>query len=282
MIATNKVLRTRIERLILGLTIALYVSFAVLPLSWVVLTSMRTLKQIYRQKDLLTPRDLTFQNYIDLFVKRDMGQWLANTTIVAVSVTLLCLVLAVAAAYSLTRLKFRGAETMAKGVLFLYLLPPALLFIPLYVMLSKMDKLDSLWALLLTYPTFILPFCTWLLMGYFKTIPEELEDAARIDGCSRLKVLYLIVIPLAKPSLVTAVTFSLAEIWREYLYAYIFISSDKLKMVQVGVASLRIGDTMLWGMIMAGAVISTIPPVLLYMFLQKYIVEGMTAGAVKG
>jgi multiple sugar transport system permease protein len=119
-------------------------------------------------------------------------------------------------------------------------------------------------------------------MGYFMTIPEELEDAARIDGCSRLKVLYLIVIPLAKPSLVTAVTFSLAEIWREYLYAYIFISSDKLKMVQVGVASLRIGDTMLWGMIMAGAVISTIPPVLLYMFLQKYIVEGMTAGAVKG
>lgn len=282
MIATNKVLRTRIERLVLGLTIAIYVSFAVLPLSWVVLTSMRTLTQIYRQKDLLTPRDLTFQNYIDLFVKRDMGRWLTNTTIVAVTVTLLCLILAVAAAYSLTRLKFRGAETMAKGVLFLYLLPPALLFIPLYVMLSKMDKLDSLWALLLTYPTFILPFCTWLLMGYFKTIPEELEDAARIDGCSRLKVLYLIVIPLAKPSLVTAVTFSLAEIWREYLYAYIFISSDKLKMVQVGVASLRIGDTMLWGMIMAGAVISTIPPVLLYMFLQKYIVEGMTAGAVKG
>jgi multiple sugar transport system permease protein len=166
---------------------------------------MRTLKQIYRQKDLLTPRDLTFQNYIDLFVKRDMGQWLANTTIVAVSVTLLCLVLAVAAAYSLTRLKFRGAETMAKGVLFLYLLPPALLFIPLYVMLSKMDKLDSLWALLLTYPTFILPFCTWLLMGYFKTIPEELEDAARIDGCSRFKVLYLIFIAIAKTSLVKGV-----------------------------------------------------------------------------
>jgi multiple sugar transport system permease protein len=149
-------------------------------------------------------------------------------------------------------------------------------------MLSRMDQLNKLSALLLTYPTFILPFCTWLLMGYFRTIPEDLEDAARMDGCSRLRVLYYIVLPLAVPSIVTAATFSLAEIWREYLYAYIFISSDNLKMIQVGVASLRIGDTMLWGLIMAGAVISTIPPVLLYMFLQKYIVQGMTAGAVKG
>ncbi|OGO28541.1 MAG: hypothetical protein A2Z16_17570 [Chloroflexi bacterium RBG_16_54_18] len=201
---------------------------------------------------------------------------------IAVSVTVLSLILSVFAAYSLTRLKFRGAESMAKAVLFLYLLPPALLFIPLYVMLSRLGILNSLWALLLTYPTFVLPFCTWLLMGYFKTIPEELEDAARIDGCSRLQVLYLIVLPLAIPSLVTAVTFSLAEIWREYLYASVFINSDKLRLIQVGVASLRVGDTMLWGLIMAGAVISTIPPVLLYVFLQRYIIQGMTAGAVKG
>ena len=282
MLTHNKVLRNRFKKLVTGLSVIFYVLLALLPLSWVVLTSMRTMKQIYKQKDLLTPRDLTFQNYIDLFTKRDMARWLLNSTVVAVTVTLLCLVIAVFAAYSLTRLKFRGGETMAKAVLFLYLLPPALLYIPLYVMLSKMDMLNSMRALLLTYPTFVLPFCTWLLMGYFKTIPEELEDAARIDGCSRLKVLYLIVVPLAKPSLVTAAIFSLAEIWREYLYAFVFITSSDLKLIQVGVASLRVGDTMLWGLIMAGAVISTIPPVLLYMFLQKYIVQGLTAGAVKG
>jgi len=278
----NKKLRKRLHQIVTWLSITFFVLFAVAPLSWVVLTSMRTLKQIYRQKDMLTPRDLTFQNYIDLFTKRDMFRWLTNSTIVAFTVTLLCLVIAVCAAYSLTRLKFRGAEPMAKAVLFLYLLPPALLYIPLYVMLSRMKLLNHLEALLLTYPTFILPFCTWLLMGYFRTIPEELEDAARIDGCNRIKVLYLIVLPLAKPSLVTAAIFSLAEIWREYLYAFVFISSSNLKMIQVGVASLRVGDTMLWGLIMSGAVISTIPPVLLYMFLQKYIVQGMTAGAVKG
>jgi multiple sugar transport system permease protein len=282
MFITNKALRNRLKQLILGLAMAFYVFFALFPLSWITLTSMRTLKQIFRQTDMLTPRNLTIQNYIDLFIKRDMAQWLTNSTLIAVSVTLISLIFSVFAAYSLTRLKYRGAEPMAKAVLFLYLVPPALLYIPLYIMLNKMGLLNSLWALLLVYPTFVLPFCTWLLMGYFKTIPEELEDAARIDGCSRLRVLYEIVIPLAKPALVTAVTFSLVEIWREYLYAFVFITSDKLKLIQVGVATLRIGDTMLWGLIMAGSVISTIPPVLLYMFLQKYIVQGMTAGAVKG
>jgi multiple sugar transport system permease protein len=282
MVIANKRVRNRIKQIATGLSVIFYLLFALLPLSWVVLTSFRTLPQIYKQKDMLTPRDLTFQNYIDLFTKREMANWLINSALIAVSVTLICLVLSVFAAYSLTRLKYRGAETMAKAVLFLYLLPPALLYIPLYVMLSRLGILNSPWALFLTYPTFVLPFCTWLLMGYFKTIPEELEDAARIDGCSRLRVLYNIVLPLAIPSLVTAVTFSLAEIWREYLYAFVFINSNKLKLIQVGVASLRVGDTMLWGLIMAGAVISTIPPVLLYIFLQQYIVQGMTAGAVKG
>jgi multiple sugar transport system permease protein len=282
MFITNKALRNRLKHLIVGTSLTLYVVFVLFPLAWIGLTSLRTLAQIFLQTDLLTPRNLTFQNYIDLFTKRDMANWLVNSTLIAVSVTLVSLIFSVLAAYSLTRLKYRGAEPMAKAVLFLYLVPPALLYIPLYIMLNKMRLLNSLWALELVYPTFVLPFCTWLLMGYFKTIPEELEDAARIDGCSRLRVLYEIVIPLAKPALITAVTFSLVEIWREYLYAFVFITSDKLKLIQVGVATLRIGDTLLWGLVMAGSIIATIPPVLLYMFLQKYIVQGMTAGAVKG
>jgi len=278
----SKRARDHFRQLITHISVTFYVLLAILPLYWVALTSLRTMSQIYKQKDILTPRNLTLQNYVDLFTKRDMAQWLANSTVVAVGVTLVSVVVAVFAAYSFTRLKYRGAETMAKGVLFLYLLPPALLYIPLYIMMSKLGLLNSLWVLGLTYPTFVLPFCTWVLIGYFKTIPEEVEDAAQIDGCTRLQALYLVVAPLAKPGLVTAAIFSLVEIWREFLYASVFISDDTLKTIQVGLASLRVGDTLLWGLIMGGAVVTTIPPILLYMFLQQYIVQGMTAGAVKG
>ena len=231
---------------------------------------------------MLIPRLLTIQNYVDLFAKWPMARWLGNSTIVVTVTTVCSLVIAVLAAYSLARLRYRGAQTIAKTVLFMYLLPQVLLYIPLFLLLNTLDVLNSRLSLFLTYPTFILPFCTWILIGYFRTIPEELEDAARIDGCNRLQVLYLVVMPLAKPAIVTAAIFSLASAWNEFLYALVFLNSEYLKTVQIGVASLRFSDMIFWGVMMAGAVIATLPPVLLYMFLQKFVVEGLTAGAVKG
>lgn len=273
--------RRRIKAAFIALVFLIYVAAVLFPLYWVLLTSLRTEGDIFGRTDRLVPKNLTIKNYTYLFTKKSMDLWLRNSLLTSLICTMISLLVAVPAAYSLARLKYRGAQTIAKAVLFMYLLPQALLYIPLYVMLSKLGLLDNLASLFLAYPTFTLPFCTWLLLGYFKTIPEELEDAARIDGCSRIQVLLRVVLPLATPGVVTAAIFSMASAWNEYLYALIFLFKDNLKTVQVGLAALRIGDTIRWGPMMAGAVIATLPPVLLYMFLQRYIVEGLTAGAVK-
>jgi len=264
------------------LSVLFYVLLVILPLYWLVLTSLRTQHILFNQPDILVPRNLTFQNYIDLFTKRPMMNWLGNSLFVSLIATLLSMVIAVPSAYAIVRLKFRGAAAMAKAVLFMYLLPQALLFIPLYIMANKVGLVNKLPGLMLVYPTFVLPFCTWLLIGYFRTIPVELEDAARIDGCNRLGVLLRVVLPLVAPAIVTAAIFGLTQAWNEYLYAVVFINSERHRTVQIGVASLRIGDTIIWPLIMAGAVICMIPPVFLYMFMQRYVVEGLTAGAVKG
>lgn len=274
--------RRRFKKMVTYMSVLFYGLFVMFPMYWILLTSLRTQKVIYTQKDMLIPRLLTIQNYVDLFAKWPMARWLGNSTIVVTVTTVCSLVIAVLAAYSLARLRYRGAQTIAKTVLFMYLLPQVLLYIPLFLLLNTLDVLNSRLSLFLTYPTFILPFCTWILIGYFRTIPEELEDAARIDGCNRLQVLYLVVMPLAKPAIVTAAIFSLASAWNEFLYALVFLNSEYLKTVQIGVASLRFSDMIFWGVMMAGAVIATLPPVLLYMFLQKFVVEGLTAGAVKG
>ena len=182
----------------------------------------------------------------------------------------------------MARLRFRGGQTLGKSVLFLYLLPQTLLFIPLFVMLNEMALLNTRLAFYITYPTLLLPFITWLLLGYFKGLPEELEDAARIDGCSRVGVLYRIVLPLAAPGIIAAAVFSITNLWNEFLYALVFVQSDKLWTVQIGLRSFQLADTMLWGLTMAGAVVTTVPPVLVYMLLQRFVVGGLTMGAVKG
>jgi multiple sugar transport system permease protein len=274
--------RRKFKKIITLAILFFYILLVLLPLYWVVLTSMRTENQVYRQPDRLVPRDLTFENYAFLIAKRPLPNWLQNSLIVVGIVTLTSLIISIPASYSLARLKYRGAETIGKTVLFMYLLPQSLLYIPLFILLNKIDLINRLGALFIAYPTFTLPFCTWMLLGYFKTIPVELEDSARIDGCNRIQVLTKIVLPLAMPGVITAAIFSMAAAWNEFLYALVFINSDRLRTIQVGIAFLRRGDTILWGPMMAGAVFATIPPVLLYMFLQRYVVEGLTAGSVKG
>jgi multiple sugar transport system permease protein len=272
----------RLQMLLTYAVLAIFVIMVAFPLYWVGLTSLREAKDVYAQKEMLIPRNLTFDNYVKLFDGTAMPQWLKNTIVVTMVSTFVSLVVAIFGAYSLARLKFRGASAMGKSVLFMYLLPQTLLYIPLFVMLNDMGQLNSLNALYLAYPTFMLPFCAWLLLGYFKGLPEELEDAARIDGCSRLGVLWRIVMPLAMPGIVTAAIFSITNAWNEFLYALVFIQSDTLWTLQIGLKSFQLADTMLWGVTMAGAVITTIPPVIMYMLLQKFVVGGMTMGAVKG
>jgi multiple sugar transport system permease protein len=246
-----------------------------------VLTSLRSPKEVYQREGMLIPDALTLDNYRKLFDGTQMWPWLLNTAIVTFVATVLSLVAGIFAAYALARLRFRSGQTLGKTVLFLYLLPQTLLFIPLFVLLNDLTLLNTRAAFFITYPTLVLPFITWLLLGYFKGLPLELEEAARIDGCSRIGVLYRIVLPLAAPGIIVAV-FSITNLWNEFLYALVFVQSNTLWTVQIGLRSFQLADTMLWGLTMAAAVVTTIPPVLVYIVLQRFVVGGLTMGAVKG
>lgn len=280
--ATSLRAQKRWRKILSYVVLACFVIMVVFPIYWNVLTSLRTPKEVYAREGMLIPDELTLANYIKLFDGTSMLRWIGNTMLATVVSTFTSLAVGILAAYSLARLRFRGAETMGKVVLFAYLLPQTLLFIPFFVLLNELGQLNSRNALYLTYPTLLLPFVTWLMMGYFKGLPIELEDAARIDGCTRLGVLYRIVLPLAAPGIIAAAVFSITNIWNEFLYALVFIQSDSLWTVQVGLRSFQLADTMLWGLTMAGAVVTTLPPVLVYMLLQRFVVGGLTMGAVKG
>ena len=185
-------------------------------------------------------------------------------------------------AYAVARLRFPGREAIATLILVLYLVPPALLFIPLYRVLAELGATNSLIALFLSYPTFTVPFCTWLLIGFFKALPTELEEAALVDGATRVQALRRVLLPLAAPGIVAAAIFAFTLSWNEFLYALVFIQDERTLTVPVGLNLLIYGDVFHWGQLMAASVITTVPVVTLYMFVQRWMVEGLAAGGVKG
>jgi len=207
--------------------------------------------------------------------------WLWNTIVVSVVSTALSLFCSVLAAYAIERLRFRGSRYTGMSIFLAYLVPPSILFIPLATMVYKLDLFDTRLALIFTYPTFLIPFSTWLLMGYFKTIPYELEECALIDGASRLQILVKIVLPLAIPGLISAGIFAFTLSWNEFIYALTFVSSSEVKTVPVGVVTELVeGDVYHWGSLMAGALFGSLPVAILYSFFVEYYVSGLT-GAVK-
>ncbi len=208
-------------------------------------------------------------------------EWLWNTVLVSVVSTALSLFCSVLAAYSIERLRYRGSRYVGVSIFLAYLVPPSILFIPLAAMVYKLDLFDTRLALILTYPTFLIPFSTWLLMGYFKSIPFELEECALIDGASRLQILVKIVLPLAVPGLISAGIFAFTLSWNEFIYALTFVSSSEVKTVPVGVVTELVeGDVYHWGSLMAGALFGSLPVAALYSFFVEYYVSGLT-GAVK-
>ena len=266
----------------LYILLAIYLLVATFPFYYMGLTSLRTQKDVYDRAHMLTPRNLTFENYATVLGTTGMRTWLTNSTLVALASTTIAVAISVLAAYSLARLKFFGGKSLAKSVLFMYLVPSSLLFIPLYLIISNLRLLNTLWALIISYQTFNVPFCTWLLLGYFRSLPEELEDAARIDGCSRLGVLGRIVLPLAAPGIVTAFIFGFTNSWNEFLFAVVMAQRTELRTVPAGLYTFQVGDVLLWGQLMAAALIATLPVVLLFMLVQRFVVQGLTVGAVKG
>jgi multiple sugar transport system permease protein len=252
------------------------------PFYWMTITSFKGEDQMRSIVSMFWPKPFAIENYQQLLAKTEFVAWYGNSVFVAVSSTLLATAVGTIGAYALARLKFLGRGFMASATLITYLVPPSILFIPLYKQMQGLGMANSLSGLIAAYPSFTVPFVTWLLMGYFESIPEELEEAAMIDGATRFGAFYRIVLPLSMPGVLAAGLYAFTQAWNEFLYALVFITDGKLRTLPVGLASFITGDVYGWGSLMSGAVLTTLPVILAYIYLQKYMVEGLTAGSVKG
>ncbi|MEV7329732.1 ABC transporter permease subunit [Micromonospora sp. NPDC093244] len=256
--------------------------FVLGPLYWIAVTAFKSEGQVVMRTDDLWPTPWTMEQFSALFANQPFGRWYLNTILVSAASTAVALVCAALAGYALARLRFRGAQGFTVTVLLTYVMPGALLFIPLYQMLIGARLTDSLWSLVVTYPTFTLPFATWLLVGYFSSIPVELEEAALVDGCTRLQAFGRVVLPLAKPGLLAVALFTLTNAWNEFLFAFVFITKDEYKTLPVGMQSMIAGDVVPQGQLAAASLLVSIPVVIMYALGQRFLTEGLTAGAVKG
>jgi multiple sugar transport system permease protein len=267
----------------LSYTVLLVLAVLVLfPFFWMTITSFKNEEQMRSLVSMFWPRPLVGENYQQLLSKTDFVSWYGNSATVAISSTLLATAVGTIGAYALARLKFLGRGFMASATLITYLVPPSILFIPLYAQMRNLGLANSLAGLIAAYPSFTVPFVTWLLMGYFESIPEELEEAAMIDGATRFGAFYRVVLPLSAPGVLAAGLYAFTQAWNEFLYALVFITDGRLRTLPVGLASFITGDVYGWGYLMAGAVLTTLPVIAAYIYLQKYMVEGLTAGSVKG
>jgi multiple sugar transport system permease protein len=252
------------------------------PFWWIANMSFKTYEQVQFATSLYVPRPFTWANYTGLWLDTRFPLWLRNSLVTAAVVTVLTTIVASLAGYAVARLRFPGRGPVASLILILYLVPPALLFIPLYRVLAELGATNSLAALFLSYPTFTVPFCTWLLIGFFKALPQELEEAALVDGATRTTALVRVLLPLAAPGIVASAIFAFTLSWNEFLYALVLIQDETAITVPVGLNLLIYGDVFSWGQLMAASVVTTVPVVVLYGFIHRWMVEGLAAGAVKG
>jgi multiple sugar transport system permease protein len=262
--------------------LAIFVFVLLFPFYWMAITSFKPDNELLSRTGnpfwVISP---TLAHFNKLLFHTSYPEWLWNTVIISVVATFVSLVASVLAAYAIERLRFHGSRQVGLSIFLAYLVPPSILFIPLAAIVFKLGLFDTRWALILTYPTFLIPFSTWLLMGYFRSIPYELEECALIDGASRLQILWKIILPLSVPGLISAGIFAFTLSWNEFIYALTFISSSENKTVPVGVITELVeGDVYHWGALMAGALLGSLPVAILYSFFVEYYVSGMT-GAVK-
>jgi len=283
----NRAARVRLwrRRGLLYAALLFYLFLAIFPLYWMVIA---TLKNDY---DLIDPsvspfwfkRPLGLNHFDYLFNHTSFFHWYANTYMVAGSVLVITLLLCVPAGYALARLRFRGSETLGIAIFMTYLIPPILLFLPIdQLVAGALGIQNSKWALVIVYPTFTVPFCTWLMMGFFKRIPIEIEEAAMVDGCNRWQTITRIVLPVSVPGILTAAIFAFTLSMQDFIYALTLISSSKEKILNTGIPTELIrGDIYFWGELMLAALLAAIPVAIAYNFFLDYFVEGITGGAIK-
>lgn len=252
------------------------------PFYWMFATSLKKHGEIYGTEATLWPKDPTLESYRIIFFETEYMTFFWNSMSVSLIVTGVTLVSASLAAYAIARLDFPGRSFIARGMIYTYLMPQSLLFIPLLAILLSVGLNNSLFGLSLAHLGFTIPFCTWLLIGFFQSVPVEVEEAALIDGCSRLGALVRVVLPMSLPALAVVAFFSFTLSWNEFLYAMVFNTDPSVRTIPTGLSAFIVEDVFFWGPIMGSAIITVIPPLLVYFVFQRWLVTGLTMGAIKG
>jgi len=259
-----------------------FLVFVMFPFYWIIITSLKSTPQISERTSIFWPSPFTLEQYGSLLFSTPFLQWLTNSVFVATVATVISVTFSALSAYALSRLKFAGAGLLTTLLLITYLLPGTLLFIPLYQILTELGVINTYAALILTYPTFLMPFATWVMLGYFRSIPIELEEAAMIDGATRLYAFWKITLPLAAPGILSVTLIAFTTAWNEFLFAFVFITSESIRTLPIGLLSMVVGDILPWGRLMAASLLTAVPVAVLYIYAQRFLVEGLTVGGVKG
>jgi multiple sugar transport system permease protein len=268
----------------LYLPLAAFLFFALFPFYWMLISSFKANPELYNLRaNRLWIAHPTLEQFRELFAKTAILHWLWNSFFVSFLTSMISMSFGIMAGYALARLKFPGAQAFGLATFITYLVPTTLIFIPLASVVQKLGLSNSIWSLVVTYPTFLIPFCTWMLIAYFKSIPKDMEECAMIDGCTRIGAMIRIVLPMAIPGVIFSAMFSFTLSWNEFVYALTFISSTTQKTMSVAVPTELIrGDAYFWGELMAASLLGSVPVAVLYSFFMEYFVSGLTAGALKG
>jgi multiple sugar transport system permease protein len=260
--------------------LAVFVIMVAVPLFWMVTTAIKTNKELYEDFSYF-PQRPTLENFVRVIVREKLLTNIRNSFSVAMITTLITVIVSSLAAYSIVRYRYPGREWIGRLILFKYLLPSAMLFVPLYVIVTALGLGNTQQGLILTYLTFTIPFCTWMLMGYFRGMPVELEEQAMVDGCTKIGAMLRILLPLSAPGLVASAIFSFTLAWNEFLLALVITMDQSTMTVPIKLSMMVVGDQYIWGQLMAGAVLASIPVGILYFIGQRFVVQGLAAGAVK-
>jgi len=260
--------------------LAVFVIMVAVPLFWMVTTAIKTNKELYEDFSYF-PQRPTLENFVRVIVREKLLTNIRNSFSVSMLTTIITVIVSSLAAFSIVRYRYPGREWIGRLILFKYLLPSAMLFVPLYVIVTALGLGNTQQGLILTYLTFTIPFCTWMLMGYFRGMPVELEEQAMVDGCTKIGAMLRILLPLSAPGLVASAIFSFTLAWNEFLLALVITMDQSTMTVPIKLSMMVVGDQYIWGQLMAGAVLASIPVGILYFIGQRFVVQGLAAGAVK-
>ncbi len=255
--------------------------WTIFPIYWMIKSSLTLNEEMYVARPPLFSNVITFDHYIDLIYNTSFMHNVWNSFVIAAITTIICLAIGILGSYAMTRLKYPGRSFFRNSIIISYLMPTAVLFVPMYVFVSSLRFYDNKYALLIIYPTFVVPYCCYMLISYFKAIPYALEEAALIDGCNRLQTLWYIIMPIALPGIAVVATFAFTMAWNEYLYAMIMTTSNVQKTATVAISGFKYADSAIWGRIMSASVVCSLPVTLLYIAAQSMLISGKYEGSVK-